>query len=175
MSSCSQLPTWVSYLQALAVPILALVGAWIAAQQMLIAHDKLRHDAFEKLYDRRVAVYEATRAILADVFRGNISEEKIHAYGLRTLDAQFLFDEVSCKYLKKVRDHVAALSMAETSIEHEASPSDTKTEWERIRAEHLDWIRQQGDGQTDFTKWFMPFLKYKPVKRPWFLRLPSQS
>jgi hypothetical protein len=42
MSSCSQLPTWISYLQALAVPLAVVVAAfsvWIAAWQMAIAHD----------------------------------------------------------------------------------------------------------------------------------------
>jgi hypothetical protein len=33
MANCSQLPTWVSSLQALAVPLIAAVGLWIAARQ----------------------------------------------------------------------------------------------------------------------------------------------
>jgi hypothetical protein len=49
MSGCSQLPLC---LQALAVPILdvtvAAFGVCIATGQMLIAHDKLQHDVFEK-------------------------------------------------------------------------------------------------------------------------------
>ena len=45
MSNVSQLPPWVFYLQALAVPIFAALGVWIAARQMLIANDKLRLDS----------------------------------------------------------------------------------------------------------------------------------
>ena len=31
MGNTRQVPAWVSYLQALAVPLIALIGAWIAA------------------------------------------------------------------------------------------------------------------------------------------------
>jgi hypothetical protein len=79
----------VSYLQALAVPVFAALGVWIAARQMLIANDKLRLDSFDRQYERRFAVYEVTRGILEQVFRRNISEADMRSYGLRALDAQF--------------------------------------------------------------------------------------
>ena len=47
MTNCS-LPQWVSYLQALAVPIIAAAGMWIAARQMVIADEKLQIDAFDR-------------------------------------------------------------------------------------------------------------------------------
>ncbi len=53
------LPAWVQVLllvlQALAVPVIAAAGVWIARQQMHIARVKLQHD----LYDRRYAVFQA--------------------------------------------------------------------------------------------------------------------
>ena len=92
-----QLPPWVSYLQALAVPIIgaiiALFSVWIAARQMWIAQRKLDHDIFYMQYEKRFAVYEATRKVLANVFHGNLSDDDIRVYGLCTLDAQFLFDD----------------------------------------------------------------------------------
>jgi hypothetical protein len=176
MPNCSQLPTWVSYSQALTVPILAVIvamfGAWIAARQMLTAHKKLQHDVFEKHYDRQVAVYEATRKFLADVFYGNISEDEIRAYGLKTLDARFLFDDNLHKYLKEVSSRVTVWNRAKSSVEHEP-PGDERDEFMRQKEECLNWIRQQGDEQTGFTVRFMPFLKYKPIKHPWWLRWPS--
>jgi uncharacterized protein involved in cysteine biosynthesis len=48
MSSSSQLPQWVSYLQALTVPVIALLGVWIAARQMLIADEKVWLDFFQQ-------------------------------------------------------------------------------------------------------------------------------
>jgi len=44
----------------------------MAWRQTTIARDKLRHNKFYTLYDRRVAVYEATRKFLAAVFQGNL-------------------------------------------------------------------------------------------------------
>ena len=53
MSGCP-LPLWVQVLQALLVPVIAAVGAWVALQQMYLARVKLQHD----LYDRRYAVFQ---------------------------------------------------------------------------------------------------------------------
>jgi hypothetical protein len=144
MPQCSQLPSWVSYLQALAVPMIAAVGAWIAAQQMWIARVKLRHDIFYRQYERRLAVYEATRKFLADVFLEQISEDEIRVYGLCTLDAQFLFDENLYGYLKEIRDRVAAWNDAKSHTENEQG-GEEKAAFETIRNESLNWIIQQGD------------------------------
>jgi hypothetical protein len=73
-----ELPHWVSYVQALAVPVILAViagfGALIAASQMWIARERLRLDAFDRLYNRRVVIYEATRTFLGAVFNDTISE-----------------------------------------------------------------------------------------------------
>ena len=89
MSNVSQLPPWVFYLQALAVPIFAALGVWIAARQMLIANDKLRLDSFDRQYERRIALYEATRGILEQVFRETLTEADTRTYGLRALTRNF--------------------------------------------------------------------------------------
>jgi hypothetical protein len=57
------LPPWVQILQALATPVIAIVGAWVALEQMKIARVKLRHD----LYDRRYAVFQSARSLLNEV------------------------------------------------------------------------------------------------------------
>jgi hypothetical protein len=172
LAKMSQLPRWVSYTQALAVPIIAAViaafGAWIAACQMWIAREKLRLDAFDRQYNRRVAVYEATRTLLADVFHGNISEAEIRAYCVKTLDAQFLFDDNLQKFLNEVRNRVAGWRDADLAAQREP-PGEQKGAYLRIRGEHLKWITDQGDQR--FTLRFEPFLVYKPAKRPWYLRL----
>ncbi len=156
MPQYSQLPQWVSILQALAVPVITVVSVLIAWQQMAIAHRKLQHDIFYRQYDRRVAVYEATRKLLGDVFNGNISDDDIRVYGLCTLDAQFLFNEEMYKYLAEIRQRVAVWSAAKSSIERRSS-SEEKAEWEKIKKENLDWIMQQGDER--FIVKFAPFLR----------------
>ena len=149
MPNSPQLPLWVSYLQALAVPFLAVAiagfGAWITAKQTAIADEKLQLDEFEMLYNRRVMVYEATRQFLADVYDRTITEGKIQAYGLRILDEKFLFDEDVYKYLAEIRQRVAAWNLAQSKVDFSFPAS---AEMEAIASEKLVWITQQGDEQT---------------------------
>lgn len=163
--------------QALVVPIIALVGVWIAARQMLIADEKLQLDAFDRQYERRVAVYEVTREILQSVFLQNIIPSgEIKAYGFHTLDAQFLFDEAMYKYLREILQRITTHNLARSElakIENEnLSLSDEKKVWEKMRGEQLQWIIQQGDEVSGFAIRFLPFLVHKQVKRPWLLRWP---
>ena len=64
-----QLPLWVQYAQALGALLLVLVigvvGAALTRQQVKIAQVSLQHD----LYDRRFAVFEATREFLVTILR----------------------------------------------------------------------------------------------------------
>jgi hypothetical protein len=93
------LPVWLQYVQALAVPLIAAVGAWIALQQMQIAHTKLKYD----LYERRFAVFEAAHNILKEVIvRGNASEEAIRDFLLGTANAPFLLDSELVSYLQEI-------------------------------------------------------------------------
>jgi hypothetical protein len=138
------------------------VTGYFACQQAAIARDKLEHDVFYRLYDRRVAVYEATRKFLADVFHGNITEDDIQAYGLLTLDAQFLFDEELYLYLKEIRQRVAAWRQAKWLSELEP-PSAEKGAFADIARDRLDWISQQGDENTGFAVKFRPFLVHRGV------------
>lgn len=164
MSSMSQLPPWVSYVQAFGVPIvlavIAVFGAWIAACQMWIARERLRLDAFDRVYNRRVAIYEATRKFLGDVF-DNMSKEKISAYGLCTLDAEFLFNENMYDYLREILSRVTIWHHAKTKGEQEAHTDEKE-------ADQLSWITQQGDRR--FPLRFATFLVYRPAKHPWYLR-----
>ena len=173
-----ELPHWVSYVQALAVPVFLAViagfGALIAASQMWIAREKLRLDAFDRLYIRRVAIYEATRTFLGAVFNDNISEADIKEYGLKTLDAQFLFDDNLFNYLREVLSRVAQWRKAnfEAALAEQAHHEDTRDAYLRISEEQLKWITEQGDQR--FPLRFVQFIVYKPAKHPWYLRwLPA--
>jgi len=171
MGNITQLPAWVSYLQALAVPLIALVGAWIAARQTSIADERLQYDVFDRRYERRVAVYEATRTFLAKVFERRISDDDIKTYGLFALDAKFLFDEGMYRYLHEIRHRVAAWHRAETSA-NQMPASAERDETERIERENRNWIIQQGDEKTGFATRFIPYLVQQPIKRAWWLRWP---
>jgi hypothetical protein len=112
----SALPLWVQILQALAVPTIAVAGAWIAVQQMLIARTKLRHD----LYDRRFAVYEAARKLLVEIIQqGHPSREQVREYVIKTADATFLLNDEIAKYLEKIRARASRLRAINATQPHE--------------------------------------------------------
>jgi hypothetical protein len=105
------LPVWVQYAQALGAPVLAFViagvGAWVGWQQMRLAQVKLQHD----LYDRRFAVFQSARQLLADVVtHGHATDEQIRAYVIGTSDAVFLLDTEVAAYLEKIRSTVLRLN-----------------------------------------------------------------
>jgi hypothetical protein len=116
---------------------------------------------------KRVAVYEATRTLLATVFHGTISEDDLRDYGLKTLDAQCLFDDDLHKFLGDVRNRVAAWIDADLRAGGEPV-GEEKSAHLRLRSKHLTWITEQGDQRLPLR--FMPFLLYAPAKHPWFLR-----
>ncbi len=152
--------------------VFAALGVWIAARQMLIADDKLRLDSFGRQYERRVAVYEVTRGILEQVFRGNIiSEADRRSYGLRALDAQFLFDQNIDKYLRDIQHHIEALRYAESRTNCTIGDAE-RVSFANIAQSHLEWITNQGDESTGIGARFAPFLVQVAPARPWLLRWP---
>jgi hypothetical protein len=147
----SSLPLWVEVLQALAVPVIAAVGAWIAAQQMYLARVKLQHD----LYDRRYAVFDAVRRFLDEAVATKIvSAETLHSFALRTADAPFLFDDAP--YLKEMRERAAKAQSIYSVIEGvPGMPADQKARASQAAGEHLTWLVGQLDGLAEQ---FRPFL-----------------
>lgn len=145
------LPLWVQVLQALAVPVIAGVGAWVALQQMHIARTKLQHD----LYDRRYAVFQAVRRFLDEAsIQRIVSDETVRLFVLGTSDAEFLFDDKLAAYLKEMRGHAAnAQSIFRTMQSMPAG--DKKARASTAAGEHLIWLLQQIDGLTER---FRPFL-----------------
>lgn len=79
-----------SWFPQLLLAIIAGCGVWIAAQQMLIARQKLNHDLFE----RRFAVYVAAQNyFVACLNRQGGTNEDTSAFYEATRAAPFLFDK----------------------------------------------------------------------------------
>src|SRR5580704_867150 len=115
------LPEWVQWVQAiaqaLAVPVIAGVGVWIAFVQSRIARAKLQHD----LFDRRFAVYEATRTLLLVIMRkGNASLDDLSRFTMGTIDAVFLLDKSTSTYLQDIRKRTVKLHSLSASIDPDA-------------------------------------------------------
>lgn len=146
------LPLWVQVLQALAVPVIAAVGAWVALQQMYIARVKLQHD----LYDRRYAVFEAVRRFLNEaVSQKIVSSETFHPFVLGTADAQFLFDDGLAAYLKDMREHAAMARSIYLTMQSIPEGAPQKAAASKAAGEHVSWLVNQIDRLTEK---FRPFL-----------------
>ena len=157
-------------MQPFALLIVALVGVWISARQMVIANDKLQMDKFDRLYAKRVAVYEATRKVLAQAFETSVPENDLRAFGLIALDAQFLFDNAMYQYLREIRQRIAELNLIK------AQPAGTlpgHDEYKQRKSENLNWLIAQGDEHSGFAVRFRPFLVHEFPKRPFWLRWPG--
>jgi hypothetical protein len=159
-------------MQAVAVLIVAIVGVWIAARQMVIANDRLQMDKFDRLYTKRVAVYEATRKTLAQVFGSGVSEDDLRVYGLIALDAQFLFDDAMYQYLRQIRQRIAELNLIDASLASDNAMPD-KSDYNRRRTDNLNWLIEQGDEHSGFAVRFRPFLVHEFPKRQFWLRWPE--
>lgn len=147
----STLPLWVQVLQALAVPVIAGVGTWIALQQMHIGRTKLQHD----LFDRRYAVFQAVRRFLDEAsVRKIVSPETLHAFVLGTADAAFLFDDRLAAHLKEMREHATKAQSIFTVME-DMPAGDEKARASKAAGEHFNWLMHQIDGLAER---FRPFL-----------------
>jgi hypothetical protein len=98
----------VSWFPQLLLAIVAGCGVWIAAQQMLIARQKLNHDLFE----RRFAVYAATQNyFVACLNREGGTHEDTRAFYEATRAAPFLFDKKVNEFLSEVMERSIAMQV----------------------------------------------------------------
>jgi hypothetical protein len=152
------LPLWVQALQALAVPVIAAVGAWVAVQQMVIARVKLQHD----LYDRRYAVFDAVRTFLNEAVGSRVvSPETFRTFALGTADAEFLFDDALAGYLREMREHASKAQAIYITMQ-QMEPGDQKAAASSAASEHTMWLINQIDG---LAAKFRPFLMLEKRKR----------
>jgi hypothetical protein len=98
MADCS---IW-SFSVPLAAAIIAGFGVWFAGRQAVMAEERMEFDKFERRWDKRWTLYEATRDILAKGFDEIKSDKDIKNYELRSLEAKFLLDEEMYRYLRRV-------------------------------------------------------------------------
>lgn len=150
------LPIWVQYVQAIAVPvigvIIAVIGAWIALQQMRIARSKLKHD----LYDRRYTTFEAARKLLTSVsVQGDASQDAVGEYLLGISNAPFLLDDELTIYLREIGKRASDLHVTKYTLTSTFLEDRTKIELEKQANANLEWLLAQHD---IITHKFQPFL-----------------
>jgi hypothetical protein len=171
MADCSQLPGLVSYLQALAVPAVAAVGVWIAARQMLIADEKLRNEAFDRRYERRLAFYQETSNMVVKILSDKVSEEDLRIYGLKCQEARFLFDYSMHKFIDEILHQINWWWNAH-EVYKTAKSRKTHDEAKKNEEDSLQWFRNLSHPESGLDGRFRPHLVQLPIKRPWLLRWP---
>ena len=81
--------SWIDVLSALLVPIIAVVGVFIAYQQYRINQQRLRHET----YERRLAVYKCVQRYLSEIMRdGATTYDRALEFNSEASEATFLFD-----------------------------------------------------------------------------------
>jgi len=171
MSSGSPLPVWIEWLQALAVPVVAGVGAWIALQQMHLARVKLQHDT----YDRKYAVFQTVRWLLIVVagLKRAPTLEDMRGFINEMAAAPFLFDNQLVKYLTEIERHVSrANGLHDIIITNDLSTDEQKASASRELDEHISWLSEQSHVVTEK---FRPALELRKQRSRIFSRVrPSR-
>jgi hypothetical protein len=161
----SPLPSWVQILQALAVPLIAAVGAWVAIQQMRIARIKLQHD----LYDRRYAIFQAVRRFLdATVVSLVVSSDILRAFVIGTADAEFLFPDELAAYLGEMSRRARTAQSIYTTMQSLPEGSPERAKANLAANEQTRWLVEQIDALTARFRDVLKLDKHSRSPLGWF-------
>lgn len=119
-------PDWIAVFTAFATLLVAIVGAWIAWNQVCAARSALKIN----LYDRRYAIYECASRTLIQVGAHGGATPAIQQEFLRgTVGARWLFDEAIEQLLdKEILKLMAELDTARAMIQT-TQDRPTRTIW----------------------------------------------
>jgi hypothetical protein len=127
----SQVPLWIQISQALAVPVIALVGAVIAGAQWYTAHRKTVMDVF----DRRLEIYNAMRDVVSKVMqRGSCDDQLLFDFDKATDRVPFLFGKAVNAYVGRLRHDLIDLQLTSTMMQSQDKDHHT---WVVKRHEHF--------------------------------------
>ncbi|MCJ2113280.1 hypothetical protein MKK64_19060 [Methylobacterium sp. E-025] len=149
------LPAVIIWLQALTVPLLGLLAAWIAYQQWRTADRKVQLD----LFDRRFAIYEAAREALAPVMREAGAETRDYFAFSSAIDkAPFLFGKEVLNQFEVTRQDINRLVMF-TGMMRDGPPYEPKA----IDGRH-DYMIKIGEFYTIMPPLIEPYMQltHKP-------------
>ncbi|WP_175874059.1 hypothetical protein [Burkholderia sp. BCC0397] len=122
--ACDPQSGWTTAIQVGAAalgPIIALVGGWIAWQQVRISRNKLKLDRF----DKRFEVYEAAMTFVSRIAAKDAVEEKwVNEFLLATRRARFLISPEIEQYLRALRRKAGELQLVHKALQGPPIPSD---------------------------------------------------
>lgn len=132
-------PHWTAYVSAVVIPIIALIGAWIAFRQSQIARNKLKLDLFEK----RLAVYQVVREALGGVAaKGRLTQEQEFQYLVGIRSARWLFGSEVFDYLDKTLWHeIVEIGLHQTMMD--SPQSEERNKHIVAHREAMQWFLDQ--------------------------------
>jgi hypothetical protein len=148
-------PHWTTYLSALLVPTVAVLGSVIAYRQWRTAQNKLKLDLFEM----RFSIYEASRDLLASILTsGQAKDEELFKYLAATREAKWLLNAEVAQFLDKVLYH-KVIDLQTLRAELEGMPvGEERSKNVRKQAEIKKWLIGQYEVLDEKLS---PFLKLR--------------
>jgi hypothetical protein len=121
-------PGVINLFQALLTPLVALLALGIAFAQWWTARNRLKLD----LFDRRWAIYDATRTALTEIYEHEqLSKDKLWALREAIRTANWLLDEDLDRHLREsLWPHVVLLG----------TPMDADDQRRQLRKGRRDWV-----------------------------------
>jgi hypothetical protein len=139
------LPAWVTIMSALLTPTVAGIAVYIAWRQWKLADRRIRME----LFDKRFAVYSGARELIrAAVQKGDVTNDDLRDFSLRTIDASLLFSDKEVEiFLDQLHKNAAQIHV------HYVRSTD-----------HSDNARRETSIQkhTQLMKWFLDEHKRMP-------------
>jgi hypothetical protein len=138
---------------------------------MLIADEKLRNEAFDRRYERRLAFFQETAMIVRKILNAEVSNEELRNYTLKCMEARFLFDQPIDEFIDEIIHQINWWSNARAVVKIAQSREDQDKAKKSI-SDHERWFTNLAHPKTGLEGRFRPYLIQAPIKRPWLLRWP---
>jgi len=115
----------------------------VAEQQAKFAEVRLQHDLFE----RRIAVFDAARDLLLEVFRtANVSDEGFRNFVRGTEKAVFLFDKSVSNYIETMRNTAASVKFTSSRLaDPDLHVGQERAQYAQTKADQTKWFFDQFD------------------------------
>lgn len=127
--------------KALLTPLIAIIAAYVAWQQMTTNRRKLKLD----LFDRRYAVFESIGQFIGSILTsGRVGEGKGFQFLVDTKATKLLFGEDIAKFVSEV--HQKSVHLHGLDAELDGSTGGTRTTNIKAQREIKDWYSKAFEG-----------------------------
>lgn len=148
---------WIEYVKAFGPAIIASAVAFIAFQQWKLSQANLR----DKLFERRIQVYEKVLSVLSSTSRnGRIEQSHINELAFAWRTSRFLFGVDVSDFISSLRDKYIDANY-HLSSRYIGMPEEERQRHIVGEAENMKWIYKQFDPLFEV---FLPYLGFQKHK-----------